>query len=140
VIDDEAIVVEGMQALFATWESTVVGAASGEAMLAALGESGEYPDLVIADYRLAADELGTDVVARLRHELGWAVPALLISGDSSTATLDVLRASGLEFLLKPVLPEELKAVSSRLVAAGRDAAHCLSTPPAPLIGPSAAIA
>jgi signal transduction histidine kinase len=140
VVDDEAIVVEGMQALFATWESTVVGAASGEAMLAALGESGEYPDLVIADYRLAADELGTDVVARLRHELGWAVPALLISGDSSTATLDVLRASGLEFLLKPVLPEELKAVSSRLVAAGRDAAHCLRTPPAPSIGPSAAIA
>ena len=140
VVDDEAIVVEGMQALFATWESTVVGAASGEAMLAALGESGEYPDLVIADYRLAADELGTDVVARLRHELGWAVPALLISGDSSTATLDVLRASGLEFLLKPVLPEELKAVSSRLVAAGRDAAHCLSTPPASSIGPSAAIA
>jgi signal transduction histidine kinase/CheY-like chemotaxis protein len=123
VVDDEAIVVEGMQALFAAWESTVVGAESGEAMLAALGESGEYPDLVIADYRLAADELGTDVVARLRHELGWAVPALLISGDSSTATLDVLRASGLEFLLKPVLPEELKAVSSRLVAAGRDAAH-----------------
>jgi two-component system, sensor histidine kinase len=123
VIDDEAIVVEGMQALFAAWESAVVGAASGDAILAALGESGEYPDLVIADYRLAADELGTDVVARLRHELGWTVPALLISGDSSTATLDVLRASGLEFLLKPVLPEELKAVSSRLVAAGRDAGH-----------------
>jgi signal transduction histidine kinase len=123
VIDDEAIVVEGMQALFAAWESAVVGAASGDAMLAALGESGEYPDLVIADYRLAADELGTEVVARLRHELGWAVPALLISGDSSTATLDVLRASGLEFLLKPVLPEELRAVSSRLVAAGRGASH-----------------
>ena len=123
VIDDEAIVVEGMQALFAAWESAVVGAASGEAMLAALGESGEYPDLVIADYRLAGDELGTDVVARLRHELGWAVPALLISGDSSTATLDVLRASGLEFLLKPVLPEELKMVSSRLVAAERAAVH-----------------
>ena len=123
VIDDEAIVVEGMQALFATWESAVVAAASGEAMLAALGDAGEYPDLVIADYRLAGNELGTDVVARLRHELGWAVPALLISGDSSTATLEMLRASGLEFLLKPVLPEELKAVSSRLVAAGRDAAH-----------------
>jgi signal transduction histidine kinase/FixJ family two-component response regulator len=126
VIDDEAIVVEGMQALFAAWESAVVGAASGDAMLAALGEYGEYPDLVIADYRLAGDELGTDVVARLRDELGWAVPALLISGDSSTATLDVLRASGVEFLLKPVLPEELRAVSSRLIAAGRDAAHSAS--------------
>jgi len=123
VIDDEAIVVDGMQALFETWESAVVGAASAEAILAALGETGQYPDLVIADYRLAGEELGTEVVARLRHELGWAVPALLISGDSSTATLEVLRASGLEFLLKPVLPEELRAVSSRLIAAGRHAEH-----------------
>src|SRR5207237_8858456 len=122
-IEGEAVVVEGMQARFETWESAVVGAASAEAILAALGETGQYPDLVIADYRLAGEELGTEVVARLRHELGWAVPALLISGDSSTATLDVLRASGLEFLLKPVLPEELKMVSSRLVAAGRAAVH-----------------
>jgi len=127
-------------------------------MLAALGESGEYPDLLIADYRLAGEELGTDVVVQLRHELGWTVPAMLINDNSSTATLDVLRASGLEFLLKPVLPEELKAVASRLVAAGRDEAHsaggvarqdrgtvtaslaCLSTAAASSIGPSTAIA
>jgi signal transduction histidine kinase/CheY-like chemotaxis protein len=117
VIDDEAIVVDGMRALFAAWGAEVVGAASGHALLAALGETGTYPDLLIADYRLARDELGTDAIARLRDELGPSLPALLISGDSSTETLDVLRRSGLEFLLKPVLPEELKAVATRLLAA-----------------------
>jgi signal transduction histidine kinase/FixJ family two-component response regulator len=116
VVDDEGIVVEGMQALFAAWGAQVVGAASGEAMLVALGEAEAYPDLLIADYRLAHDELGTDVVARLRRELGLAIPALLISGDSSAATLDALRNSGVDFLLKPVLPEELKAEAQRLLA------------------------
>jgi two-component system, sensor histidine kinase len=120
VIDDEAIVVDGMRALFAAWGAEVVGAASGDALLAALGETGTYPDLVIADYRLARGELGTDAVASLRSELGPSLPALLISGDSSTETLDVLRKSGLEFLLKPVLPGDLKAVATRLLAAARE--------------------
>jgi CheY-like chemotaxis protein len=119
VIDDEAIVVDGMRALFAAWGAEVVGAESAHALLVALGESGTYPDLLIADYRLARGELGTDAVASLRSELGPLLPALLISGDSSTETLDVLRKSGFEFLLKPVLPGELKAVATRLLAAAR---------------------
>ena len=123
VVDDEGIVVEGMQALFAAWGAQVVGAASGEAMLTALGEIEAYPDLLIADYRLGQDELGTEVVARLRRELGLPIPALVISGDSSATTLERLRCCGVDFLLKPVLPEELKTEAERLLA---------SRPPAPL--------
>ena len=123
VVDDEGIVVEGMQALFAAWGARVVGAASGEAMLTALGEIEAYPDLLIADYRLGQDELGTEVVARLRRELGLPIPALVISGDSSATTLERLRCCGVDFLLKPVLPEELKTEAERLLA---------SRPPAPL--------
>jgi len=124
VVDDESIVVEGMQALFAAWGAQVVGAASGEAMLTALGEIEAYPDLLIADYRLGQDELGTEVVARLRRELGLPIPALVISGDSSATTLERLRCCGVDFLLKPVLPEELKTEAERLLA---------SRPPAPLL-------
>jgi len=120
VIDDESIVVEGMQALFAAWGAQVVGAGSAEAMLAALGEAEAYPDLLIADYRLACDELGTDAIARLRRELGLAIPALLISGDSSASALNALRASGMDFLLKPVLPEELRAEAERLLVSGAE--------------------
>jgi CheY-like chemotaxis protein/anti-sigma regulatory factor (Ser/Thr protein kinase) len=118
VIDDESIVVEGMQALFSAWGAHVVGAESAEAMLAALGETEAYPDLLIADYRLACDELGTDAIARLRRELGLTIPALLISGDSSAPALSALRASGVDFLLKPVLPEELRTEAERLLVLG----------------------
>ena len=119
IVDDEKMVVEGMRALFATWGAEVVGAESAEALLGALAESATCPDLLIADYRLKRNELGTDAIARLREELGPWLPALLISGDSSSATLSTLRQSGVEFLLKPVRPDELKTVSVRLVAASR---------------------
>jgi CheY-like chemotaxis protein/two-component sensor histidine kinase len=122
VIDDETIVVEAMRALFAAWGAEVFGATSAPEMLSALADAGTCPDLLIADYRLTRNELGTDAIAGLRSELGPSLPALLISGDSSTATLSALRSSGLEFLLKPVLPEELKRVSARLLAVAREAA------------------
>jgi two-component system, sensor histidine kinase len=118
VVDDEEIVVEGMQALLTAWGATAIGASSGDAILSALGEAEAYPDLIIADYRLAQHELGTDVVARVRHELGIPIPALLISGDSSAETLETLQRSGMDFLLKPVLPEELRAHALRLCASG----------------------
>jgi CheY-like chemotaxis protein len=114
VVDDEEIVLQGMDALLGAWGAMVIGASSCDAMLAALGEAEAYPDLIIADYRIGQNELGLDVIARLRHELGVPTPALLISGDSSAATLDTLRRSGLDFLLKPVLPDELKVHVRRL--------------------------
>jgi DNA-binding NtrC family response regulator len=115
VIDDEAIVVDGMRALYSAWGAEVVAGTTGDALLEAMGETGRCPDLIVADYRLAHGELGTDVVSRLRRELGMPIPALLISGDSSAAALSAMRASQCEVLLKPVLPSDLRAVAERLL-------------------------
>jgi signal transduction histidine kinase/CheY-like chemotaxis protein len=130
VIDDEEIVLQGMHALLGAWGANVIGATSCDAALSALGEAQTYPDLIIADYRIAPDEVGIDVIARLRDELGAPIPALLISGDSAAATLDTLRRSGVDFLLKPVLPEELKAHASRLYAAGASSSGAHARQPA----------
>ena len=116
VIDDEQMVIDGMRALYTAWGAEVVWATTGVALLAAVGETGRCPDLVVADYRLARGELGTEVVARLRRQLGAPVPALLISGDPSAAALTAMRASRCEVMLKPVLPGELQARSRRLLA------------------------
>ena len=116
VIDDELAVVDGMRALYSAWGADVVAAASGDDLLAALGETGRYPDLIVADYRLARGELGSDVVARLRDELGLPIPAVLISGDLSVATQRVMKASDCEVLVKPVLPGELRTLSAKLLA------------------------
>ena len=95
----------------------VVGAASGDAILAALGEAGRHPDLIVADYRLADDELGTQVIARLRDEFGVSIPAMLVSGDASVTAIAAMRASSLTVLLKPVVAEELRARAEAMLAA-----------------------
>jgi signal transduction histidine kinase len=118
VIDDELTVVEGMRAWLAHSGAVVVGAGSGKDMLTALGDHGRYPDLIVADYRLGDGALGTDAVALLRHELGQHIPAMLISGDSSTEAISAMREASLHVLLKPVLPQELHLLLERLLTHG----------------------
>jgi CheY-like chemotaxis protein len=115
VIDDEPSVVDGMRSCLTQWGAMVVGAASAEEILAALGDVGKYPDLIVADYRLAAGELGTEVIERLRREFGVTVPAMLVSGDASTAAITAMRTSRLDVLLKPVVPALLRDIAERLL-------------------------
>ena len=123
VIDDESVIVEAMRVWFAQWGASVCGGATSGEALDALGELGRYPDLIVADYRLGDDGLGTDAVARLRFELARPIPALLISGDASAEAIAAMRASALEVLLKPVLPGELKRRAERLIASSRERAE-----------------
>jgi signal transduction histidine kinase/CheY-like chemotaxis protein len=117
VIDDEPAVVDGMSACFAQWQATVVGAASADEIVEALGDAGRYPDLIIADYRLADGVRGTEVVERLRDEFGVDVPAMLVSGDASPDAIALMHASRLDVLLKPVVPELLRVTAERLLHA-----------------------
>jgi len=122
IVDDEPAVLDGMLACFAQWGADAIGAASGDAMFAALGERARYPDLVIADYRLADGELGIQVVERLREEFGQRIPAMLVSGDASAAAIAAMRASTLELLLKPVTADELRTRAEACLSASRIAA------------------
>ncbi len=115
VIDDEPSVVDGMRACLTQWGGNVVGGASTDEVLAALGDTGRYPDLIVADYRLAAGELGTTVIDRLRDEFGVFIPAMLVSGDASAQAITAMRASRLDMLLKPVVPASLREMAERLL-------------------------
>ncbi len=123
VIDDEPAIVEAMRAWFVQWGAAVVGGTTAHELFAAIGVAERYPDLIIADYRLGGDALGTAVVAQLRSELGIEVPALVISGDASAATIAEMRLAALDMLLKPVLPDALLAFAERLLVDSSVGAH-----------------
>ncbi len=72
VVDDESAIVDAMRFWFAQWGAQVCGGGSGDDVLAALGELGRYPDLIVADYRLAGGALGTDAVALPARRIGPA--------------------------------------------------------------------
>jgi two-component system, sensor histidine kinase len=115
VVDDDALVLDGMRGVLRSWGCNVVSAHSAGAALAALSERERPPDLIVSDYRLVGGETGYEVIERLRRAFGAAIPAFLISGDAAPERLREASASGYYLLPKPVLPINLRATVSKLL-------------------------
>jgi DNA-binding response OmpR family regulator len=111
VVDDDPATVDAMTTLFETWGATVVGAQTLDALMTGIGDIARYPDLVVADLRLADGDSGIRAVRRLRDELGYAVPAIIVSGDTGTRADREARAAGLLLLGKPVVASTLQAAA-----------------------------
>ncbi len=123
VIDDDALVLDGMGGLLRSWGCRVVAEVSETAALARLAELGQPPDLIISDHRLADGKTGIEAIDCLHGTLGVAIPAFLISGDTTPERLRDARASGYYLLNKPVPPMTLRAMLNRLLKDRRAAAN-----------------
>ena len=69
----------------------------------------ERPDLIICDYEFARDASGLDIVKRCREQFDQSLPAIIISGNSSSELLSAARENQIPLLTKPVLPIRLRA-------------------------------
>lgn len=120
VVDDDETTVDAMRTLFETWGADVAGGDTCGALMENLGSFARYPDLIVADLRLAQNHSGIDAVRRLRDELGYAIPAIIVSGDTGTRADREARAAGLTLLPKPVVGAALHAaaIASMRPAAG----------------------
>lgn len=83
--------------------------AEAESVLAA-GE--RRPDLIISDYHLGGGETGVDAIIAVRKQMGRTLPALLLSGDTSTALRQHADLPACRILSKPVDVEQLSSAIS----------------------------
>jgi signal transduction histidine kinase/CheY-like chemotaxis protein len=120
VIDDDALVLDGMRGLLCSWGCRVVTAESDSAVLASLAGEQRRPDLVISDFRLGDGKTGIETIRRLRSAFSAPIPAFLITGDIAPERLREARASGLHLLHKPVGPMALRAMLNQLLRGGID--------------------
>jgi signal transduction histidine kinase len=124
VVDDDPTTVDAMRTLFEAWGADVAGGDTLGALIENLGAFERYPDLIVADLRLAHNHSGIEAVRRLRDELGYAIPAIIVSGDTGTRADREARAAGLTLLPKPVVGSALHAAaiaSMRLAPSARPA-------------------
>ena len=120
VIEDEASVLQGMRELLTRWGCEVLLAPeTGTAIELARNHP---PDLIVADLRLRRGSSGVEAIESVRNALARTIPALIITGDTSVATLKQARLCGCPVLHKPVRPVTLRAALSQLLAAA-DAAE-----------------
>ncbi len=128
VIDDDEMVGASSAALVRRWGHRALVCPSAERALAALAESGDSPDLMIVDFRLAEGASGLQAAERVRQQLGWALPVILVTGDTAPARIREAFTAGHVLLHKPVDPNRLHAcmievmLSARPRAASRQAA------------------
>lgn len=117
VIDDDPAVVAAMSALFSTWGAAVIAASNAPGAAAQLRASGGHPqpiDLIVADLRLADGASGIDAVRTIRQTLGYPVPALIVSGDTSDEAAAEATAARALLLHKPVLAGALSDAAERV--------------------------
>jgi signal transduction histidine kinase/CheY-like chemotaxis protein len=117
LLEDDEDVLSGMRVLLEGWGLRVQAATNLDAaMLAPLEPGG--PALVLCDYRLGGGLTGAAAIARLRQLHGSALPAILISGDTSQEGVAEMQASGLPILHKPVRPAKLRSLLNHLLPRG----------------------
>jgi Na+/proline symporter/signal transduction histidine kinase/CheY-like chemotaxis protein len=115
-VDNEATVLDGMQALLESWSCRVLLARGlREAVALAVAEPLK-PELLIVDYHLDQSGDGADCVEALRRAYGAVLPAVIVTADRSEAVRARALARGLMVLHKPVKPAALRSLLMRLLA------------------------
>jgi signal transduction histidine kinase/CheY-like chemotaxis protein len=115
VIDDDAMNLESLRGLLASWSCRVATAATCEEALAWVAPDNLVPDIIISDYHLPNGTTGYEAITRLRNRFGSPVPAFLMSGDTAPERLREASASGFHLLHKPVPPMKLRLMLNQLL-------------------------
>lgn len=115
IVDDEQHVIDAIQMLV-PWEkhgiSKVITAQSVSQAIGLLDS--ERPDIAIVDV-VIGDELGMDVLKHIR-EKNLPTKALVISGHDNYQYIRAMFVlDAVDYLLKPIVPEELEAVVAKVV-------------------------
>ena len=130
LVEDDPDVREATRLCLERWGIGVRAFADAAGCAAAL-DDGAAPDVFVTDQRLP-DGSGLDLAARL-HARHPAVPALVITGDSSPRDLALFAASGLPVLHKPYAAADLLAALGALREASiRSEARAVPLPPQPV--------
>ena len=115
LIEDDPLVLEGMDGLFRSWGYHLLVTGTDDKALAGIADDDSRPDLIVSDYHLPGGKTGIEVIERLRRAFSAKIPAFLVSGDTSPELLRQARASGYHLLHKPVAPMALRAMVAHLL-------------------------
>lgn len=108
VVEDDPMQRAAIQLLLETWGHTVTAAEDGEAALAAVRQPGGIPDVIVTDFRLPGAFTGVDVVRAAGDIAGYAVPGVILTGDTAPERIREAVATGCRLLHKPFTPSLLK--------------------------------
>ena len=114
VTEDEPSVLSATQLLLELEGYQVIPATSRDE---ALQRGREHPDidLLVSDYHLKEDQTGLTVISGIREQLARNIPAILVTGDTSSAIRKLPSDRQLRLASKPIDAQELLSLMNELL-------------------------
>lgn len=103
VLDDDAETLSATRLLLERWGYTVTSSQNWQDLLSS------RPDVVICDYEISPSKTGLDVLDDLTGITGTPIPAILISGHTSSELRQRAADRAIPLLHKPIRPVQLRS-------------------------------
>jgi two-component system, sensor histidine kinase len=110
VVDDDAMVLDSLQALLTEWGYEVLTAADADQAVARVRERSRQPDIVIADYRLQEGRTGIEVIRAVRALFDQPIPGVILTGETGLEFMRTVAGQDVGIAHKPVTPRDLGRV------------------------------
>jgi CheY-like chemotaxis protein len=120
LVDDDAIVLLGLQSILHDWGYEVLAAGSTEQALDRLRADTRKPDIIVADYRLRGGQIGTEAIVRIRELFDCNIPGVILTGETGPECAEDAAAHGFSIAHKPITSRQLNMAVERLLAAAAD--------------------
>jgi PAS domain S-box-containing protein len=114
VIEDETSVRSALSRLLTSMGMSVNGVAVVGDAVTLIKKKELCPDIVLCDYNLPGPMDGIESIKALRAALAWNLPAILMTGDTRSKTMDTIASHGVPVLVKPFSGDELIQLINRL--------------------------
>ncbi len=125
IVEDDPRVLAGLSALLSGWGATPRAfsrVADCVAWAQDIATVEATPDLAIVDYRLEDGRDGVQALQALRARFGAALPAIMVSASTLSDVQALAQAHNFHLLVKPVLPNKLRALIAYKLQAAATAA------------------
>lgn len=112
IIDDDKHIRQGMETLLQAVGCETVSAADARLAISSLHSAKRPPSIIVADFHLANGKTGTMAIGEIRQEFGSAIPAVLVTGDTTIESEQEAARHSLNILHKPVSSDLLLSTIS----------------------------
>ncbi|MGF7208028.1 PAS domain S-box-containing protein [Skermanella aerolata] len=120
LVDDDAIVLMGLQSILRDWGYDVLAAGSTDQALERLRTGHRKPDIIVADYRLRGGRVGTEAIIRIRELFESNIPGVILTGETGPECAVDAAAHGFSIAHKPITSRQLSMAVEKLLAEASD--------------------
>jgi len=114
VIEDETSVRSALNRMLTSWGIGVIEASTVSDAATLISQKNLCPDLVLCDYNLPGPMTGVESIKSLRAALAWNIPAIVMTGDTRSNTMEAVASYGVPVLVKPFSADQLIQLINRL--------------------------